>query len=62
MSIIGAIAVELAAMAALVLTIRQRKKMELPVLLYLAAFEIMVIFAAGWMITLYGSILEMGNI
>lgn len=54
-------AVELAVIAALIFTIKYRKKMELPILLALIAFEVIVILAAGWTFLIYGTIIEMGN-
>lgn len=54
-------AVELVAIAALLLTIKYRRKMELPILLTLIAFEAIVILAAGGMFLIYGAIVGMGN-
>ena len=62
MVMIASIAVELTAITALVLTIRQRRKMELPVFLYLVAFESTVILAAAWVLVIHGAIIEMGHI
>ena len=61
MKFLGAAAVLLTAIAALILTLRQRKKMELPVFLYLVAFEIIMILAATWILVIHGAIIEMGN-
>ena len=55
-------AVALLALAALVLTIKIRKKVEFPVFLFLITFEIIVILAAGWVGIIYGAMMEMGNI
>lgn len=55
------IAAELAAIVALLVTIRSRKKMELSVFLALIAFEVIVIFAAGWILLIHGAMIEMGN-
>ena len=54
-------AVELAAIAALIFTIKYRNKMELTIFLALIAFEVIVSLAAGWMFLIYGTIIEMGN-
>lgn len=54
-------AVELVAIATLIFTIRNRKKLELPIFLALIAFEVIVILAAGWTFLIYGTIIEMGN-
>ena len=54
-------AVELAAIAALIFTIKYRKKVELPIFLALIAFEVIVILAAGWTFLIYGTMIEMGN-
>ena len=54
-------AVELAVIAALIFTIKYRKKMELPILLALIAFEVIVILAASWTFLIYGTMIEMGN-
>lgn len=54
-------AVILVATAALIVTIRKRKKMELSTFLFLIAFEIIVILASGWAFLIYGAIIEMGN-
>ena len=53
--------VELAVIAALIFTIKYRKKVELPIFLALIAFEVIVILAAGWTFLIYGTIIEMGN-
>lgn len=55
------IAIELAAITALIFTIKYRKKMEFPIFLALITFEVMLILAAGWMFCIYGAIIEMGN-
>ena len=55
-------AVGLLAIAALVLTKKIRKKVELPVFLFLIAFEIIVILAAGWVFVIHGTIIEMSNL
>ena len=52
-------AVGLLSIAALVLTVKIRKKVELPVFLFLIAFEIMVLLAAGWVLVIHGAIMEM---
>ena len=54
-------AVELVAIATLIFTIRNRKKLGLPIFLALIAFEVIVILAAGWTFLIYGTIIEMGN-
>ena len=54
-------AVVLLAIIALCLTVKIRKKLELSVFLFLIAFEIIVILAAGWVFMIYGAIIEMGN-
>ena len=54
-------AVELVAIATLIFTIRNQKKLELPIFLALIAFEVIVILAAGWTFLIYGTIIEMGN-
>ena len=54
-------AVELVAIAALIFTIRNRKKMDLSIFLSLIAFEVIVILAAGWTFLIYGTMIEMGN-
>ena len=54
-------AVELAVIAALILTIRKRKRMELPIFLFSIAFELLVILAAGWAFLIYGTMIEMGS-
>ena len=53
--------VALAAIAALIFTIKNRKKMELSLFMFLIAFEIIVILAAGWTFLIYGTMIEMGN-
>ena len=55
-------AVVLMAIAALVLTIKIRKKVEFSVFLFLIAFEIIVILAAGWVFVIHGTIIEMSNL
>jgi len=55
-------AVGLLAIAALVLTIKIRKKVEFSVFLFLIAFEIIVILAAGWVFVIHGTIIEMSNL
>lgn len=55
-------AVTLMAIIALCLTVKIRKKVDLSVFLFLIAFEIIVIFAAGWVGIIYGAMMEMGNI
>ena len=54
-------AVVLMAIAALVLTIKIRKKAKFSVFLFLIAFEIIVILAAGWVGIIYGAMMEMGS-
>ena len=54
-------AVELAVIAALIFTIKYRKKMELPIFLFSIAFELLVILAAGWAFLIYGTMIEMGS-
>lgn len=54
--------VALLAIVALGFTIRQRKKLKLSAFLYLAAFEVVVILAAAWVLVIYGAIMEMGNL
>ena len=54
--------VVLLAIVALGFTIRQRKKLKLSAFLYLAAFEVVVILAAAWVLVIYGAIMEMGNL
>ena len=54
-------AVELVAIATLIFTIRNQKKLKLPIFLALIAFEVIVILAAGWTFLIYGTIIEMGN-
>lgn len=54
-------AVELVAIATLIFTIRNRKKLELLIFLALIAFGVIVILVAGWMFLIYGTIIEMGN-
>ena len=49
----------LAAAAALIGTVRQRKKLELPVCLFLIAFEIIVLLVTVWEMVIYGAVLEM---
>ena len=58
---IVSIVIMLAAIAALIVTIRKRKRIELSVFLFLVAFEIIVILASGWAFIIYGAIIEMGN-
>lgn len=58
---IVSIVIMLAAIAALIVTIRKRKRIELSVFLFLVAFEIIVILASGWVFMIYGAIIEMGN-
>ena len=55
-------AVGLLAIATLVLTIKIRKKVEFSVFLFLIAFEIIVILAAGWVFVIHGTIIEMSNL
>ena len=55
-------AVGLLAIAALVLTIKIRKKVEFSVFLFLIAFEIIVILAAGWVFVIHGTIIKMSNL
>lgn len=55
-------AVGLLAIAALVLTKKIRKKVEFSVFLFLIAFEIIVILAAGWVFVIHGTIIEMSNL
>lgn len=55
-------ALALATITALIFTIRNRKKMEHSLFLFLITFEIIVILAAGWAFMIYGAIIEMGNI
>ncbi len=59
---IVSIVVILVAVTALIVTIRKRKRMELPIFLFSIAFELLVILAAGWAFLIYGAIIEMGNI
>ncbi len=58
---IVSIVVILVAITALIVTIRKRKRMELPIFLFSIAFELLVILAAGWAFLIYGAIIEMGN-
>ncbi len=58
---IVSIVVILVAVTALIVTIRKRKRMELPIFLFSIAFELLVILAAGWAFLIYGAIIEMGN-
>lgn len=58
---IVSIVVILVAITALLVTIRKRKRMELPIFLFSIAFELLVILAAGWAFMIYGAIIEMGN-
>ena len=59
--VIVSLVVEIIAIVALILTFRSRKKMEFSVFLFLIAFEIIVMLAAGWAFLIYGAIIEMGN-
>ncbi len=59
---IVSIVVILVAITALIVAIRKRKRIELPVFLFSIAFELLVILAAGWAFLIYGAIIEMGNI
>lgn len=51
--------VEVTAIAALVLTLRLRKKMALSACLFLIAFEVIGMLAAGWALVCYGAVIEM---
>lgn len=59
--VVVSLVVEIIAIVALILTFRFRKKMEFSVFLFLIAFEIIVMLAAGWAFLIYGAIIEMGN-
>lgn len=54
--------VVLLAIIAVCLTVKIRKKLELSVVLFLVAFEVIVILAAGWAFVIHGTIIEMGNL
>lgn len=58
---IVSIVVILVAITALIVTIRKRKRIELPIFLFSIAFELLVILAAGWAFLIHGAIIEMGN-
>lgn len=60
--VIVSLVVEIIAIVALILTFRFRKKMEFSVFLFLIAFEIIVILAAGWVFVIHGTIIEMSNL
>ena len=59
---IASIAVILTVIAALIFTIKKRKRMEHSVFLFLLTFEILALLAAGWVFVIYGAIIEMDNI
>lgn len=48
------------AVIALGITIKLRRKVELPVFLFLMAFEILALLAAGWIFVIHGVMIEMG--
>ena len=62
MDFIVSAAVVLMAIIALCLTVKIRQKLDLSVFLFLIAFEIIVILAAGWVFVIHGAIIEMGNV
>ena len=57
--IIVSFVVLIMAIVALILTFRFQKKMEFSVFLFLIAFEIIVMLAAGWVLVIHGAIMEM---
>lgn len=54
--------VEVIAVTALALTIRFRKRIEFSAYLFLIAFEVILMIAAGWVFICYGAVIEMSNI